>query len=124
MQLTGKIALVTGGTRGIGAATAIALAKENADVAIVGRHDRRKCDGDTRRNYKLGRRCEIILADCAKPDEAARCVRETETKLGAVSVLVHCAGGPANGGLFDLTPEAWLAAFDVHVHSVFHLAAP
>jgi NAD(P)-dependent dehydrogenase (short-subunit alcohol dehydrogenase family) len=36
-------------------------------------------------------------------------------------VLVHSAGGPVNGGLFDLTPEAWLGAFDVHVHAIFHL---
>jgi NAD(P)-dependent dehydrogenase (short-subunit alcohol dehydrogenase family) len=122
MQLTGKIALVTGGTRGIGAATAIALAKENADIAIVGRYADENATATRDAIRKLGRRCEIILADCAKPDEAARCVRETEAKLGAVSVLVHCAGGPANGGLFDLTPEAWLAAFDVHVHSVFHLS--
>lgn len=36
-------------------------------------------------------------------------------------MLVHCAGGPVNGGLFDLTPEAWHEAFDLHVHAVFHL---
>jgi NADP-dependent 3-hydroxy acid dehydrogenase YdfG len=37
-------------------------------------------------------------------------------------VLVHCAGGPANGGLLDLTPEAWQSAFDIHVHAVCHLS--
>jgi len=36
-------------------------------------------------------------------------------------VLVHSAGGPVNGGLLALTPEAWYAAFDVHVHPIFHL---
>src|SRR5213076_2372818 len=48
-------------------------------------------------------------------------VREAESKLGPVDVLVHSAGGPVNGGLLDLTPETWQAAFDVHVHAVFHL---
>ncbi len=48
-------------------------------------------------------------------------MRETEEKLGAVDVLVHSAGGPVNGGLFEITPEAWEGAFDVHVHAVFHL---
>jgi 3-oxoacyl-[acyl-carrier protein] reductase len=122
MQLSGKIALVTGGTRGIGAATSIALAKEGADVAIVGRHLDNNATATRDAIRKLGRRCEIIQADCAQPAEATRCVHETESKLGAVNVLVHSAGGPVNGGLFDLTPEAWLAAFDVHVHSVFHLS--
>ena len=121
MDLAQKTALVTGGTRGIGAATAIALAKAGANVAIVGR--RLDDDGKNTQNVivALGRRCEIILSDCGKSEEAARCVRDTESRLGSVDVLVHSAGGPVNGGLFDLTPEAWHAAFDVHVHAIFHL---
>lgn len=121
MNLSGKVALVTGGTRGIGAATAMALAKEGANVAIVGR----RTDAEawkTRDAIKaLGPRCELIQADCGNADDAIRCVRETESRLGPADVLVHAAGGPVNGGLFDLTPEAWLGAFDVHVHAVFHL---
>jgi NAD(P)-dependent dehydrogenase (short-subunit alcohol dehydrogenase family) len=122
MQLTGKIALVTGGTRGIGAASAIALARDGADVAIVARRLDETAKATHDAIIKLGRRCEMIQADCGQPAETVRCVKETESKLGAVSVLVHCAGGPVNGGLFDLTPETWNAAFDVHVHSVFHLS--
>ena len=121
MNLSGKIALVTGGTRGIGAATAVALAREGAEVAIVGRH----LDGGAKATCEsivtLGRRCEIILADCGQSADTTRCVREAESRLGPVDVLVHSAGGPVNGGLFDLTAEAWHAAFDVHVHAIFHL---
>src|SRR5437867_6662384 len=121
LNLPGKIALITGGTRGIGAATAIALAREGADVAIIGRH----LDGDAKATREsiitLGRRCEIIVADCGQPADTTRCVREAETRLGPVDVVVHSAGGPVNGGLFELTPEAWHAAFDVHVHAIFHL---
>lgn len=121
MNLSGKVALVTGGTRGIGAAAAIALAKEGADVAIVGRRVDASAKATCDAIVRLGRRCEIIQADCGLPAEAVSCVRETESRLGAVDVLVHSAGGPVNGGLFDLTPEAWLGAFDVHLHSIFHL---
>ena len=121
MQLNGKAALVTGGTRGIGAAAAIALAKDGADVAIVGRTE----DDDARQTraaiQELGRRCEIILADCAKPADCTRCVEETVKRLGGVDVLIHSAGGAVNGGLLELTPEAWQGAFDVHVHAIFHL---
>src|SRR3954469_19107059 len=122
MQLRGKIALVTGGTRGIGAATAITLASEGADVAIVGRNNDANATVTRDSIVKLGRRCEIIQADCARPEEATRCVKEAESKLGPITVLVHCAGGAVNGGLFDLSPETWNAAFDIHVHAVFHLS--
>src|SRR5205823_5198356 len=121
MNLSGKIALITGGTRGIGAAAALALAREGAHVAIVGRRLDKEAAATRDAIVGVGRQCEIIQADCGQPEAAERCVRETESKLGPVDVLVHSAGGPVNGGLFDLTPEAWQSAFDVHVHAVFHL---
>jgi NAD(P)-dependent dehydrogenase (short-subunit alcohol dehydrogenase family) len=121
VNLSGKIALVTGGTRGIGAAAAIALAKEGTDVAIVGRRTDPDAENTRTAILATGRRCQIILADCGVPAEATRSVHETESSLGAIDILVHSAGGPVNGGLFDLTPEAWHAAFDVHVHAIFHL---
>ncbi|HXG49345.1 MAG TPA: SDR family oxidoreductase [Methylomirabilota bacterium] len=121
MNLSGKIALVTGGTKGIGAATAIALAREGAQVAIVGRHAGPTATATRDAIVALGRRCEIIVADCGVPADATRCVRETESRLGPVDVLVHSAGGPVNGGLLELTTETWQAAFDVHVHAIFHL---
>jgi NAD(P)-dependent dehydrogenase (short-subunit alcohol dehydrogenase family) len=121
MQLNDKVGLVTGGTRGIGAAAAIALAKEGADIAIVGRTE----DDDARQTVRtiqaLGRRCELILADVGKPADATRCVEETAKRLGGVDVLIHSAGGPVNGGLLELAPEAWHGAFDVHVHAIFYL---
>lgn len=122
MKLTGKVALVTGGTRGIGAATAIALAREGADVAITGR----RLDDQARRTRDaitaVGRRCELIQSDAGIPGDNARAVQETCLRLGKVDVLVHSAGGPVNGGLFDLTAEQWQRAFDVHVSAIFHLA--
>lgn len=121
MNLTSKVALVTGGTKGIGAATALALAREGADVAIAGRRLDAGAIATRDAIVAAGRRCELIQADCARSDEATRCVTETDSRLGSVDVLVHSAGGPVNGGLFDLKPEDWNGAFDVHVHALFHL---
>jgi NAD(P)-dependent dehydrogenase (short-subunit alcohol dehydrogenase family) len=121
MQLTGKVGLVTGGTRGIGAAVAIALARDGADVAIVGRTEDEDAKQTRAEVQSLGRRCEVILADCAKPADCTRCVDETARRLGGVDLLIHSAGGAVNGGLLELTPEAWQGAFDVHVHAIFHL---
>src|SRR5262245_8680940 len=121
MNLSDKVALVTGGTRGIGAATALALAREGAHVALAARRNDKEAAATRAAITNLGRRCEMIQADCGDPSEAARCVQETESRLGPVEVLVHSAGGPVNGGLFEITPESWHKAFDVHVHAVFHL---
>ena len=121
MQLNGKVCLVTGGTRGIGAAAAVALARAGADLALVGRHADDEATTVKKEIERNGRRCQLIVADCARPAEASRCVSEAAAGLGAVDVLVHSAGSPANGGLFDLCPEEWHGAFDIHVHAIFHL---
>ncbi|MBN2023493.1 MAG: SDR family oxidoreductase [Pirellulales bacterium] len=122
MQLDGKVALVTGGTKGIGAAAAVALARGGADVAINGRHDDPSARETLGRIESLGRRGILVVADVGRPDEATRCVRETAERLGPVDVLVHSAGGSILGGLLDVSPEAWHEAFDVHVHAVYYLA--
>src|SRR5713101_1689530 len=107
MQLNGKVCLVTGGTRGIGAASALALAREGADVAIVGRNADNAAAQTKARIESLGRRCEIVRADCANPAEATRCAEEAAERLGVVDVLIHSAGGPVNGKLFDLSETEW-----------------
>ncbi len=121
MDLTKKICLITGGTRGIGASVALALAQAGADLALVARN----MDDEAKRTQaqieKLGRRCALIVADVGIPEQATRCVADAERVLGPVSVLIHSAGGAVNGGLLQLTPAAWTAAFAVHVDAVFHL---
>jgi NAD(P)-dependent dehydrogenase (short-subunit alcohol dehydrogenase family) len=118
MNLQNKVCLVTGGTRGIGAAAALALAEQGGLLSIVARG----IDEEAKKTLgRLGPRALAISADVAKPAEAARAVDETLRKLGTVDVLIHAAGGPVNGGLFDVTPEQWAAAFDVHVHPIYHL---
>lgn len=121
MDLTNAACLVTGGTKGIGAATAVAFAERGADVAIVGRHIDDEAKDVQRQIQKLGRRCALVAGDMARPEDATRSVGETVAAFGGIDLLVHAAGGPVNGGLLELTPEAWYTAFDVHVHAIFHL---
>jgi len=121
MELTGKVALVTGGTKGIGAATAIELARRGADVAINGRYDDPSSRATREAVEALGRRCAVVVADVGRPPESTRCVDAAVGALGGLDVLVHAAGGAVAGGLMDVSPEAWHEAFDVHVHALFHL---
>jgi NAD(P)-dependent dehydrogenase (short-subunit alcohol dehydrogenase family) len=121
MNLEHRVALITGGTRGIGAATAIALAEAGADVALAARNLDDEAKGVARRIESLGLRAILIAADVARPEEAIRCVDETVAELGGLDVLVHSAGGPVPGGILEVTPEEWLRAFDIHVHAAFHL---
>ncbi len=119
MNLVDKVALITGGTRGIGAAAAIELARRGADVAIVGRHDD-DAAGETKSQVEsLGRRCLVVVGEMGKPADATGVVQRTADQLGSVDVLVHCAGGAVTGGLLTVDPETWRAAFDVHVHALY-----
>ena len=121
MNLSGKVALITGGTRGIGAATALELAKRGADVALVGRYHDAETEETLAQVAQTGRRGAFIAADMGLPEDAALCVEETVATFGKLDILVHSAGGPAGGGLLDVTPEIWNQAFDVHVHAIFYL---
>jgi NAD(P)-dependent dehydrogenase (short-subunit alcohol dehydrogenase family) len=121
MELQGKVCLVTGGTKGIGAATALALAEKGAFLAMVARNLDDEALKTWARIESFGRRSVLISGDVAKPADLARTIQETVHALGPIDALVHAAGGPVNGGLFDLTTEQWHAAFDVHVHPIFHL---
>jgi len=121
MELEGKAALVTGGTRGIGAAAALELARRGADVVINGRTEDEAARGVRAKVRSLGRRCEIVTGDMADPAAAVRAVTETVDRLGGCDILVHSAGGPVPGGLLEVAPDAWYAAFDVHLHAAFHL---
>ena len=122
MKLENKVCLITGGSSGIGAATAIALARRGADIAICCRHAGGPPAHAVRQNLEaLGRQAIVIGADLADPAQAALCVQQTLDRFGRLDVLVHCAGGAAPGNILQVAPEIWYRAFDIHVHAVFHL---
>lgn len=121
MKLESKVALVTGGTKGIGAAIAVALGRAGADVAIAGRERDDEAKKIEQSILQLGRRCEMIETNCQHDHENTLCVHEVNARLGGLDILVHSAGGPAPGSLLEVTPEAWYAAFEVHIHAIFHL---
>jgi len=121
MRLDDKVCLITGGTGGIGGATAISFARLGAHLSINGLEFDDAAQRTKSEIEALGRRCGVVIADVGKPEEAMRCVNETLQTHGRIDVLVHCAGGRADGDLLSLSAESWYRAFDVHVHAIFHL---
>ena len=121
VQLLNKVCLITGGTRGIGAATALAFAEAGADLALVARRLDEAARSTQAAVMKLGKKCLLIPGDLSKPETASQCVEQTVKELGHLDVMVHSAGGPVPGGLFEIQPGDWYGAFDIHVHPIFHL---
>ena len=119
MELKNKVALITGGTHGIGAETALKLASEGARLSLVARNAD-KTDIKTRIE-NIGGQCITISADLSQAEESTRVVEETTRQLGSVDILVHSAGSAAPGGLLTGAKEVWYKAFDIHIHAAFHL---
>lgn len=121
MNLTDKRVLVTGGTKGIGAAVAVDLARQGCDVAINGRsHDESAAEVE-RAIAAAGRKGVVVVADAGRPEEVERMVREAAETLGGLDIVVHSAGGPSWGTVEECSPEQWHETFDVHVHAAYYL---
>lgn len=117
-----KVALITGGSRGIGAATAVAIAKLGYDIAIVSRSAGQEALETANRVKSSGVECLSLKGDMAVPEQCHAVVIKTAETLGGVDCLIHNAGGLNPGTLLDEGLEAtWYLAFDVHVHAAFHL---
>lgn len=121
MDLTGKAALVTGGTMGIGGAIAIDLARRGADVAVAARNLGGSAEQTRELILATGRRCFLIAADFSQEADCSRAVGETAEHFGRLDVLVHNAGGPSPGRIDDITPEQWRQTMGLHVNANFYL---
>jgi NAD(P)-dependent dehydrogenase (short-subunit alcohol dehydrogenase family) len=119
-DLSDHVAIITGGTRGIGAAIAAALAARGVRLVLNGRGS----DKDvTETLAALGKRTEVEIAygDAADPATAEALAVLAEKRFGRVDFAVPAAGGAHPGTILDHTPESWETAFRIHVHAVFHL---
>lgn len=122
MELRNRVALVTGGSMGIGAAIAIDLAKQGAQIAICARH----LEGEaqkTKAEIELhGSKCLTIRADMSNADDCVAVVENAAGYFGRLDIVVNNAGGPSHGRLEDVTAEQWLTTMNLHVNSNFYIA--
>lgn len=115
-----RLAIITGGTRGIGAAIARALAARGVDLVLSGRHRDGEVDGLIG-ELETVTGVHFEAADAADPASAERLVDIALARFGRIDYLVPAAGGAVPGTALSVSLEAWDEAFRVHVHAPFHL---
>jgi 3-oxoacyl-[acyl-carrier protein] reductase len=115
-------ALVTGASRGIGAAIAMRLAEAGADVAVACGQLRVEAEEVAAKIRSTGRKATVVSGDLADPDVPARLAQETEAELGPVGVLVANAGVGPRGDIEDVDADSWDLAMAVNLRAPFLLA--
>ncbi len=121
-RLNGRVAIVTGGARGLGRQHALALAEAGADVAIC---DLLDTEGErTRRELEaLGVKAWFGNVDVTKPDQIDGFVADVEKHLGPIRILVNNAARPSEGcALSDLDDTLWREILEVNLSSVFYFS--
>ncbi|RAH96706.1 oxidoreductase [Acuticoccus sediminis] len=119
LGLAGKRALVTGAARGIGAAIALKLAEDGADVAITYARSAEKAEALAAEIRALGRRAIAIQADAASPEAAKAAVEQTVAALGGLDILVNNAGVLIAGAFSAQSLEEMDLQLNVNVRGVF-----
>lgn len=115
LSLGGKIAIVTGGSKGIGRATALALALEGVDIAICARGVKDLEDAAAEIRSKTGRKVVPVRADMGLPEDISRMVNTAVAELGGVDILINNAVTSAAAPFMELTDEDWLAHINIKV---------
>jgi 3-oxoacyl-[acyl-carrier protein] reductase len=118
-ELAGRVALVTGGSRGIGRAIAVSLAEAGAAVAVNFRNDTADAKAVVELIHKAGGRAMWVRADVSKASEVASMVAGVERELGAIDVLVNNAGIGLIRNVDELTEEVFDRTIAVNLKSVF-----
>jgi 3-oxoacyl-[acyl-carrier protein] reductase len=124
LKLSGKVAIVTGGSRGLGKAMVLRLAQEGAAVAIIYASDETSAKQTKQEAEALGGgsgSVQIYRCDVADPDQTAQTVKAITTNLGPVDILVNNAGIIRDGLAASIKEEDFDAVLDTNLKGAFHL---
>jgi 3-oxoacyl-[acyl-carrier protein] reductase len=118
-DLKNRVALVTGGSRGIGAGIAVALAGAGADIAVNYREQRTAAESVCKEISSLGRNAIAVQADVSRAQEITGMVSEVETSLGPIDILVNNAAIAQPRPFEEITETEWDQILGVNLKSVF-----
>ncbi len=119
IDLTGKVALVTGASRGIGAGIATVLAEYGADIAVNYVRSQRQAEAVAARIRALGRRAHIVQADVADETAVQRLVKEVEGALGPIDILVNNAGHNPLRPILEISSQDWDWVLNLNLKAYF-----
>lgn len=122
MELEGKMAVVTGGSRGIGRAIARRLAEEGADVVIASRTTETLESTAKEIAAATGRRVEPVPADLSSIEGCEILHREATSAFDHIDILVNCAGATKSGPFLELTDETWQDGFNLKFFGAVRLS--
>jgi NAD(P)-dependent dehydrogenase (short-subunit alcohol dehydrogenase family) len=117
-DLTGRTAVVTGATRGLGRAFARALAEAGADIVAVGRDESAAVEVE-QELADIGRRSQTVIADVTSRSEVERVLAAAVDQFGAVDVLVNNAGTCVHRPALEVTDEEWRRVLDVNLDALW-----
>lgn len=120
MKLEGRVALVTGGSRGIGRGIAQALAGEGASVGVNYRSGKEQAEEVVAEIQQAGGKAAAIPGDVSDYEQAQQMVEQTISELGALHVLVNNAGISKDALIFHMEPDDWLNVMRVNFGGVFN----
>lgn len=120
IHLEGKKALITGGSRGIGRATAILFAKAGGDVVISFRIQEEAAKNVREVIKKMGRECLVFRADLSRKKEIQHMVEKITNKWGQIDILVNNAGVWTSGEIGNMEKRIWDETMKINLESVFH----
>jgi meso-butanediol dehydrogenase / (S,S)-butanediol dehydrogenase / diacetyl reductase len=120
MKLSGKTAIITGATSGIGKATALLFAEEGADVVITGRRTElgQRVEAEIRQK---GARCVFVQVDHTQADDCSRVIERTLAEFGRVDILFNNAGIVTEGTAETISDETWNDTLAINVTAVWHM---
>ncbi len=121
LELSGRTAIVTGASRGIGRALALRLAQLGADIVINYREDETAADSAVAEVRRLGRNAIKVRADVTAESAIDDLMSKTVTELGGLDILVNNVGEFSLGRLVDITTAQWRYILDSNLNSVYYL---
>ena len=119
-ELEGKIAIVTGASRGIGRAIALNLAAAGAHIVAVYQQNKEKAEELAQEIEPLGRACLTVKADVSVEDEVNALIDQTMTQFGKIDILVNNAGMTKDGLIMRMKTEDWHSVLNVNLSGMFY----
>jgi len=121
IDLSGQVAIVTGGSRGIGAATAILLAQAGADVAIVYNRDLRAARKVAQKIHYIGKECLVLKGKVENPVDCRRIVQTVIRKFQRIDIMVNSAGIWEYGEIGNISKKEWEKTIAINLTGTFNM---